>query len=72
MNTGEEIPKDLPKIERHTLLVIGACILAALVLIFIVGFWVRHERIAKREKMAQEMRNEKPVVGVVKPKKTQK
>ncbi|HEY4990357.1 MAG TPA: efflux RND transporter periplasmic adaptor subunit, partial [Opitutaceae bacterium] len=71
MNTGEEIPHNLPKVKTSTLRVIAFCGLAALVALFLLGFLVRHARIAKREKMASEVRDEKVVVQVVKPKATQ-
>jgi membrane fusion protein, multidrug efflux system len=70
--SGEEIPKDLPKVSRHTLVTMVACAVAAMAVLFIVGFWIRHERIRKREKMAEETRDRKLVVDVVKPKATQK
>jgi RND family efflux transporter MFP subunit len=69
--TAEEIPKDLPKVKNRTLKIIGVCIVAAMVVFFIFGFLVRHERIEKREKMAKEIRDQKIVVLVVPPKKTQ-
>jgi membrane fusion protein (multidrug efflux system) len=72
MNTGEEIPKDLPQVAPRTLLIIACALAAALVLTFVIGFWVRHERLSKREKMAKEIRDERPVVLVVRPKQTQK
>jgi RND family efflux transporter MFP subunit len=71
MNSGEEIPKDLPKIEKRTLVIIGACAAVAVAILFIIGFWIRHDRIVKREKMAEEIRDRKLVVEVVPPKKTQ-
>ncbi len=40
--------------------------------LFILGFWIRHERVSKREKMAEENRDRRPVVQVVLPKATQK
>ena len=72
MNSGEGIPKDLPKVENRTLIIIGCAAAAALVLAFILGFWVRHDRMATRESMAKEIRDERPVVEVVRPKQTQK
>ena len=70
--SGEEIPKDLPKVKRRTLVIMAVCAACALAVLFIVGFWIRHERIRKREKMAEETRDRKLVVQVVKPKATQK
>jgi membrane fusion protein, multidrug efflux system len=71
MKTGEEIPKDLPEVKKHTLVIIGLCAVAAFAALFILGFMIRHERIEKREKMAAEERDRKLIVLVVKPKKTQ-
>lgn len=72
MKTGEEIPKDLPKVRHRTLWIIAVSALVALLVLFIVGFMVRHERIVKREKMANDEKDRKLVVLVVKPKQTQK
>jgi len=72
MKTGEEVPKDLPKVKNRTLWIIAVSALVALAILFIVGFVIRHERIAKREKMATEEQNRKLVVLIVKPKQTQK
>jgi RND family efflux transporter MFP subunit len=72
MKTGEEIPKNLPKVKNRTLVVILICSVAAMAALFILGFSIRHERIRKREKMAEESRDQKPVVQYVMPKKTQK
>jgi RND family efflux transporter MFP subunit len=72
MKTGEEVPKDLPKVKNRTLWIIAISALVALAILFVVGFVIRHERIAKREKMAKEEQNRKLVVLVVKPKQTQK
>jgi RND family efflux transporter MFP subunit len=71
MNTGEEIPKDLPKVKTKTLRLIAICAAAALVALFLLGFLVRHARIAKRERMAREIREQKIVVEVVRPTMTQ-
>jgi RND family efflux transporter MFP subunit len=70
-NKNEEIPKHLPKVKHRTLKIIAVCVAAAMVAFFILGFLVRHERIEKREKMAKEIRDEKIVVLVDTPKKTQ-
>jgi RND family efflux transporter MFP subunit len=72
MNTGEEIPKDLPKVKRHTLVIIAVVAVMAFAALFLLGFIVRHHRISEREKMAKEQKDEAPVVLVVVPKKTQK
>jgi RND family efflux transporter MFP subunit len=72
MKTGEEIPKDLPKMKHRTLWWIAVIAVAVFLLLFIVGFMVRHERIVKREKMAEEEKSRKLVVLVVRPKQTQK
>jgi RND family efflux transporter MFP subunit len=71
MKSGEEIPKDLPKVAKRTLVIIVVCIAAATAVLFILGFWIRHERIKKREKMSEEIRDRKLVVEVVQPKKTE-
>jgi RND family efflux transporter MFP subunit len=71
MKSGEEIPKDLPKVAHRTLIIIAVCVFVAMAAFFILGFWIRHERIAKREKMSAEIRDRKLVVDVVHPKKTQ-
>jgi RND family efflux transporter MFP subunit len=71
MNSGEEIPKNLPKVEKRTLVVIVACAAVTVAILFIAGFWIRHERIVKREEMAEEIREKKLVVEVVQPKRTQ-
>lgn len=71
MKSGEEIPKDLPKVANRTLVIIVICVAAAMVAVFILGFWIRHERISKREKMAEETRDRKLVVQVLRPKQTQ-
>jgi membrane fusion protein, multidrug efflux system len=70
--SGEEIPKDLPKVANRTLVIMAVCAAGAMAVLFIVGFWIRHDRIRKREKMAEETRDRKLVVDVVKPKATQK
>jgi membrane fusion protein, multidrug efflux system len=72
MKTGEEVPKDLPKVKKRTLWIIAVSALVVLVILFVVGFVIRHERISKREKMAKEEQNRKLVVLVVKPRQTQK
>jgi RND family efflux transporter MFP subunit len=72
MKHTDEIPKHLPKVSPHVLRLIAVCVVLALGAVFILGFWIHHERVAKREKMAEEMRNRKPVVLVVRPKATQK
>ena len=41
-------------------------------LVFVVGFWIRHERITQREKMAKDIRDRPLVVRVVQAKATQK
>ena len=71
MKSGEEIPKKLPKVAKKTLRLIAICVIAAMAALFILGFWVRHERVRKREKMAEEIRDQKLVVQVVRPKATQ-
>jgi RND family efflux transporter MFP subunit len=71
MKSGEEIPKDLPKVAKRTLVIMGLCAAAAIAALFILGFWIRHERLEKREKMSKEMRDRKLIVVVVPPKKTQ-
>jgi membrane fusion protein (multidrug efflux system) len=71
MKSGEEIPKDLPKVANRTLVIIVVCVAAIMVALFIMGFWVRHERISKREKMSEQIRDRKLVVQVVQPKATQ-
>jgi RND family efflux transporter MFP subunit len=72
MKHAEEIPKKLPKVSNRALRLIAVCSIAAIAVLFILGFWIRHERVAKREKMAEETRNRKLVVEVVRPKGTQK
>jgi RND family efflux transporter MFP subunit len=72
MKTGEEVPKDLPKVKNRTLWIIAISVLVAMAVLFVLGFVVRHERIVKREKMAEEEQDKKLVVLVVKPKQTQK
>ncbi|HZZ19392.1 MAG TPA: efflux RND transporter periplasmic adaptor subunit [Opitutaceae bacterium] len=72
MKTGEEVPKDLPKVKTRTLWIIAISGLAALMILFVIGFVIRHERISKREKMAKEEKDRKLVVLIVKPKQTQK
>ncbi len=64
---AEEIPKKLPKVSNRTLRLIAVCAVVAVVALFLLGFIVRHERVAKREKMAEEMRHRKLVVQVVRP-----
>jgi RND family efflux transporter MFP subunit len=71
MKSGEEIPKDLPKVANRTLVIIVVCVAAIMVALFIMGFWIRHERISKREKMSEQIRDRKVVVQVVQPKATQ-
>jgi RND family efflux transporter MFP subunit len=44
--------------------------LLAMLGFFILGFWPRHVRMREREAMAQEIRNERPIVQVVRPKTT--
>lgn len=72
MKTGEEVPKDLPKVKTRTLWVIAVSALIVVAILFIVGFAIRHERITKRERMAKEEQNRKLVVLIVKPKQTQR
>jgi len=60
----------LPKVKPRTLLWTGAGLVAALVVLFILGFWIRHRRIAERERMADEIRRRPPPVQVVAPKAT--
>jgi len=72
MNNAEPIPKDLPKVKKRTLVIIAVAVVVALVLSFLLGFIVRHERIEKRDKMAQEERDAVPAVLVTQAKRTQK
>jgi RND family efflux transporter MFP subunit len=72
MKHAEEIPHKLPRISKRALSLIAVCALASIAVLFILGFWIRHDRVVKREKMAEEMRDRKPVVEVVRPKATEK
>jgi len=71
-NPPHDRSHDLAPIGRRTLTVIAAVVLIGMAALFILGFWIRHERIAQREKMAEKNRDQRPVVQVVLPKTTQK
>lgn len=58
-------------IRGRTLALIGVCALLFFAVLFVFGFIVRHERLKKRERMAEQIRNQPPVVLLVKPKSTQ-
>jgi len=70
MKSNENIPDDLPRFGRRSLALIGGALALALVVLFIAGFWPRHERIAERETMAAEIRDQPLVVQVVRPEST--
>jgi membrane fusion protein, multidrug efflux system len=60
------------KVKPRTLWLIALFAGLAFLILFIVGFWIRHDRVKKREKMAKEMRDQPLVVQTVQPKRTQK
>jgi len=66
------IHHELPRVKRRTLTLIVLIGVAALGLIFFIGFFIRHRRLKHREEMAKEVRNQALVVQVVRPKETQK
>jgi RND family efflux transporter MFP subunit len=72
MKSSEPMPDDLPKISRKTLTIVAGSLVLAMAAFFILGFWRRHERIQEREAMARDIRDQKLVVQVVRPKTTQK
>ncbi len=72
MKSNENIPEDLPKISRRTVLIVAAVGGLTLAGFFLLGLWPRHERIKEREAMAREIQDQTIVVQVVRPKSTQK
>lgn len=72
MKHTDEIPRKLPRVSNHVLRLIAVCAAVVIAAFFVLGFVIHHERVAKRVKMAEEMRNRKPVVLVVHPKSTEK
>jgi RND family efflux transporter MFP subunit len=72
MKSSELIPDDLPKMSRKTLTIVAGALVLAMAAFFVLGFWLRHERVEEREALARDIRNEKLVVRVVRPKPTQK
>jgi RND family efflux transporter MFP subunit len=72
MKSSEPMPDDLPKISRKTLAIVASAMALAMAAFFVLGFWLRHDRIKDREAMSREVRDAKLVVQVVRPKATQK
>jgi membrane fusion protein (multidrug efflux system) len=60
------------KAKGRTLVKIAIFAVLAFLVLFILGFWIRHERVEKREAMAKEVRNQPLVVQVARPQRTQK
>jgi RND family efflux transporter MFP subunit len=59
-------------VSGRTLALVGLAVIVLFAVIFVIGFWSRHERLAKRERMAEELRDRPPVVLVERPKSTQR
>jgi membrane fusion protein, multidrug efflux system len=72
MKPNENFPNGRPEISRRTLVIVASVIVVSMALVFVVGFWIRHERITQREKMAKDIRDRPLVVRVVQAKATQK
>ena len=72
MKSNGHAENKLPQVQKRTLMVITGAIVVVAVVLFVIGFWLRHERIKKREAMAKEIRDKPLVVQFVLPKKTQK
>lgn len=66
------IHHELPRVKKRTLTLIVIIVVVAFAILFVVGFLIRHHRVAHREKMAKEIREQPLVVQVVAPKPTQK
>jgi RND family efflux transporter MFP subunit len=72
MNTSANTPEELPRISRSMLTGLAIAMALAMAGFFVLGFWPRHERIAQREQMAREIRDQPVVVQVVRPVSTEK
>jgi len=71
MNAKPNEPHDLAKVSRRTLTVVAVVIAGTMAGLFLLGLGLRHARIATRESMAREIRDQPPVVLVVHPSATQ-
>lgn len=60
----------LPELRPHTLRRVLVTVLAVFAVLFVVGFLLHHGRVAKRDAMAREFRDQPPIVLVVQPKES--
>jgi RND family efflux transporter MFP subunit len=72
MKNAEEKPEKLPTASPRALRLIAFVAVVAVAALFLLGFLLRHERLVKRERMAEEMRHRQLVVQVVRPKASEK
>jgi RND family efflux transporter MFP subunit len=70
MKPGENIPNDLPRFSRRTLSTVAVVMVLAMAGLFLLGFWPRHRRLAEREAIAREIRDQPLIVQVAHPRAT--
>jgi RND family efflux transporter MFP subunit len=69
-HSSENTPQDLPKFSTRTVATVAGALALAMVALFFLGFWPRHERIKERESMAQAVRDRPLIVQTVRPELT--
>jgi membrane fusion protein (multidrug efflux system) len=71
MNPNEKATEGISKISNGSLAIIAVVVLVTMAGLFILGFWLRHERVGQREAMSKEIREKPPAVQVALAKPTQ-
>jgi len=69
-HSSENTPQDLPKFSTRTVATVAGALVLAMIALFFLGFWPRHERIKERESMAQAVRDRPLIVQTVRPELT--
>ena len=69
-HSSENTPQNLPKFSTRTVATVAGALALAMVALFFLGFWPRHERIKEREAMAQAVRDRPLIVQTVRPELT--